>query len=783
MDLMTLMAKIQLDSSGFESGVHRAERMGQQLTGKIGAMTVAAGQLVADLARQGISAIEGVIGGAVDGYADYQQLIGGVETLFKDSASKVEKYAKQSFKTTGLSANDYMETVTSFSASLLRGLEGDTDQAAEYANMAIVDMADNANKMGTDMTAIQNAYQGFAKQNYTMLDNLKLGYGGTEKEMVRLINDSGILSHEIESMDGITFDQMVLAIHEIQKEMGITGTTAKEAAETISGSKQSMKAAWEDLLTAVGGEGGQDRLDETLENFKTSFTTYMENFIPTLVTTITNSGSLVTAVAEAISDLPTTLLSEIAEGGLESGTEMIGGVSKITTWLIESISNMFRSATADPSQIAEFGSAIGSFLGTAISDIVANAPDIVSGIFTVGVTLAGSFIEGLFSGLFGQGAEVDKITDQLEKDLVDIDVNNAEASGILKYMEKLNAKFGFGVEKTEEWKEAQRQLEEVLPGAGKVFEQYGNDVGGALRNLERLNEEMRQTAIISGMEKALKEERELLGEQLATAELAKTRVAISQEQKATAEDAQKETAIAMAKEILNLEKEGANFYTGDPEAFIRILENAQHTVDTGESYNIDQLAQALDNYYNYEGVAEEDTVWGKSNLDNIFDPETINGLESQINQYENTIKENEKIAKEAEEQAAATQREIDITQQALNKALGSAATAAESFASRMSVIKPGQYDSYMPRAVGMDYVPYDGFRAELHRGERIVPASENKNGGGANINLADMEARIENAIRAGMAGATVNAYMDGRKVTDEVNRNIMNQVKGRRFAG
>ena len=224
MDLMTLMAKIQLDSSGFEKGVRHAESMGQQLTGKISAMTVAAGQLVADLVRKGISGIEGVSGGAIDGYADYQQLIGGVETLFKGSADKVAKYAKQSFKTTGLSANDYMETVTSFSASLLQGLKGNTDQAAEYANMAIIDMADNANKMGTDMSAIQAAYQGFAKQNYTMLDNLKLGYGGTREEMVRLINDSGILSHEIEDLDGITFDQIVLAIHEIQKQMGITGT-------------------------------------------------------------------------------------------------------------------------------------------------------------------------------------------------------------------------------------------------------------------------------------------------------------------------------------------------------------------------------------------------------------------------------------------------------------------------------------------------------------------------------------------------------------------------------
>ena len=780
MDLMTLAAKIQLDSSGFEKGVRRAEGLGQQLTGKISAMTVAVGQLAADLMRKGIQGVENIIGGAIDGYADYQQLIGGVETLFKNSSDKVQKYAKQSFKTTGLSANDYMETVTSFSASLLQGLQGNTDQAAEYANMAVTDMADNANKMGTDMSSIQAAYQGFAKKNWTMLDNLKLGYGGTEKEMVRLINDSGILSHKIEDMDEVTFDQIILALHTIQSEMGITGTTAQEAAETISGSKASLKAAWEDLLTAVGGEGDQKRLDETLENFKSAFSTYMENFIPTLVTTISNSGSLVTAIAEAVSSLPTDLLSEVAEGGLEAGTEMIGGVSKITHWLIESISNMFRSASADPSQVADFGAAIGDFLGTAIADIVTNAPDILEGIINVGVALAGGLIEGLFKGLFGDDAEVSKITQQLEDDLVDIDVNNNQATGILKYMEKLYNTTGDAVTKTAEWKQAQEELEKVLPGAGEVFEQYGDHIGSAFGKLERLNKEMRQTAILSGMEKALKDERELLGEQLATAELAKARAGVAQEKKAVAESGQNDTAVALAKEILRLTEQGENLYMGDRTE--QMLANAQKTLETGASDKISELFEAMENYYDMNDIEDQGTIWGKSEMDNILSPEQINGLETAIKQYEATIKENEKIAAEAEKQAAETQKEIDITQQALNRALADAGAAAEDFAARANgaIIKPSGA-SYMPQATGMDWVPYDGFRAELHRGERIVPASENKNGGGS-VNLAGLEDRIENAIRAGMANAQVTAYMNGRRVTEEVNRNNMNQLMGRRFA-
>ena len=162
MDLMTLAAKITLDDSSYTKGIKNAENMGQQLAGKMSAMTVAVGNLAADVIKKSVQAIGSVVSGAIDGYANYQQLIGGVETLFKSSAGKVANYAKQSYKTTGLSANQYMETVTSFSASLLQGLKGDTEAAADLANVAIIDMADNANKMGTDISSIQNAYMGFA---------------------------------------------------------------------------------------------------------------------------------------------------------------------------------------------------------------------------------------------------------------------------------------------------------------------------------------------------------------------------------------------------------------------------------------------------------------------------------------------------------------------------------------------------------------------------------------------------------------------------------------------
>lgn len=224
-------------------GVGKTLLGGIKKAGKWGAAIVAGAAAAA-------TAVSGLAATTVSSYADYEQLIGGVETLFKDSAGIVEGYAKNAYKTAGMTANQYMETVTSFSASLLQGLNGDTAAAAKVADMAITDMSDNANKMGTDMQSIQNAYQGFAKQNYTMLDNLKLGYGGTKTEMERLLADASKLSGVKYNIDNL--NDVYEAIHVIQGEMGITGTTAKEATSTISGSINMIKAKLSDFKTTIG---------------------------------------------------------------------------------------------------------------------------------------------------------------------------------------------------------------------------------------------------------------------------------------------------------------------------------------------------------------------------------------------------------------------------------------------------------------------------------------------------------------------------------------------------
>ena len=218
-----------------------------------------------------VGKIADVTKAAVGNYAEYEQLVGGVETLFKDSSDTLIGYAEKAYKTAGMSSNQYMDTATSFAASLIQGLGGDTAKAVEITNLAITDMSDNANKMGTDISSIQDAYQGFAKQNYTMLDNLKLGYGGTQSEMIRLINDSGVLGEKIESLDNVTFDQMIAAIHQIQDNLDITGTTALEAGTTIQGSWGSVKALFENILTKVGSQ-----LAPTVMGFLQQLSDWME---------------------------------------------------------------------------------------------------------------------------------------------------------------------------------------------------------------------------------------------------------------------------------------------------------------------------------------------------------------------------------------------------------------------------------------------------------------------------------------------------------------------------
>lgn len=335
MNLFELFVKIGADTTEANKGI---DEVGQKTSGlgeKLKSGLATAGKVAVAGVAAGATAIGALGTKAVTAYADYEQLVGGVETLFKNSQDQVMDYANNAYKTAGLSANEYMETVTSFSAALLQSLDGDTSAASDKANLAITDMSDNANKMGTDMTSIQNAYQGFAKSNYTMLDNLKLGYGGTQAEMERLLADA-------EKISGIKYDissyaDIVDAIHVVQTEMGITGTTAEEAASTIQGSFGMMKSAWQNLVTGMA-DPDQD-LGVLVGNFTDSVVIAGNNLIPRiqelLPRIVEATTSLIGTVSEQLPAILGTVLPSLVEGATNLVTGLMAALPSVLSVLAD----------------------------------------------------------------------------------------------------------------------------------------------------------------------------------------------------------------------------------------------------------------------------------------------------------------------------------------------------------------------------------------------------------------------------------------------------------------
>ncbi|MBQ7344576.1 MAG: hypothetical protein IJW45_00750 [Oscillospiraceae bacterium] len=316
-----------LDNSGISKGIKTLRGtlggLGNAVKGTLGGLTkVVAGVTASITAAFGAAAVA-ITKQSVDAYADYEQLIGGVKTLFKDGADKVAAYAEDAFYRAGVSANKYMETVTSFSASLISSLGGDTAKAADVADMAMVDMADNANKMGTAAESIRNAYQGFAKQNYTMLDNLKLGYGGTKTEMERLLKDAQAITGVKYDIDNLA--DVYSAIHAIQEKLGIAGATAEEAEKTISGSAAMTKAAWENVLTAISGGGD---LDKAINNLVFSVSKYFENIVPVVQRSLAGIGQLIEQVAPMLVQTVAAALIQAIPSLLNAVYQMVIGLGK-----------------------------------------------------------------------------------------------------------------------------------------------------------------------------------------------------------------------------------------------------------------------------------------------------------------------------------------------------------------------------------------------------------------------------------------------------------------------
>lgn len=366
MNLLDLFVKIGVDNSDVDKGFSETSSKAESLAGKLkGGLATAAkvGAAALTAAATGMAALTKA---SIDQYAEYEQLVGGVDTLFKTASDKVQEYAANAYKTAGMSANEYMDTVTSFSASLLQSLGGDTEKAAQKADQAITDMADNANKMGTGMEMIQNAYQGFAKQNYTMLDNLKLGYGGTKEEMERLLADAEKLSGQ--KFDISSYSDIVDAIHVVQTEMGITGTTAKEAASTIQGSVSAAKSAWSNLITGIAADNAD--LDTLIGNFVSSVETAAGNIIPRVSVMLGGISQLVTSASTTIIPMVITTITDNLPALLQAAVALVGALGQ---GIIDSLPAITQAAI--------------DILFFLANGLIENLPTLIDGIVQVTLTI------------------------------------------------------------------------------------------------------------------------------------------------------------------------------------------------------------------------------------------------------------------------------------------------------------------------------------------------------------------------------------------------------------
>lgn len=365
------------------------------VTSKLGSAAKSMGVAFLKGATVAAGAMASMVAKGVTEYAKLEQAIGGVETLFKDSADTVIKNAEIAYKTAGVDANKYMEQVTSFSASLLQATAGDTVKAAKTADMAIIDMADNANKMGTSIDMIQNAYQGFAKQNYMMLDNLKLGYGGTRTEMLRLLADAEKISgihYDISNLDDV-----YQAIHVIQGELGITGTTAKEAASTIQGSAASMKAAFTNFLS---GAGGIEDVISTMETFGKNVMNAVIELAPKIIDgLVTLLNTIIDKLPSLIEKILPTLINgviSLAEGVVKALPKIIEVLAKILPKLL---SEIYKGAVKIANELSKQLPTLVPMIVTAILDVLLTILDNVDLMIEAGIQLMVGLTEGIMNAL------------------------------------------------------------------------------------------------------------------------------------------------------------------------------------------------------------------------------------------------------------------------------------------------------------------------------------------------------------------------------------------------
>ena len=486
----------KLDSDGFSNGINKLGSIAKGGLAIVGASIAGITTGFVAMSKAALSSV-----------ADLEQNIGGIETLFKGSAQTVIENANNAYKTAGLSANEYMQNVTSFSASLLQSVAGDTAEAAKIADMAMVDMSDNANKMGTSMELIQNAYQSFAKQNYTMLDNLKLGYGGTKEEMQRLLEDA-------EKISGVKYDIANLsdvyeAIHIIQGELGITGTTAEEAASTITGSMASAKAAFDNFLN---GQGTAEELTESLITAADNIISNLAEILPRLAETV---PLLLQGLAEGIaqnSDQLIAMGSQILNGLVNGIFAVIPLLAEAALSIINSLTQGLMGALGEvessgQSSIAEFVNGLlqklpdviaagGQVLNSLVNQVLTGLPQILQ----AGIQLIGQLAQGLLNNfpavLSAIGSVIGQLLATIASHLPDLLQKGIELVGqlaagliraipdILKSAGELVSSILDEIRKTD-WLQLGKDIisgiaKGITNAAGEILDAIGDVVGGAL---------------------------------------------------------------------------------------------------------------------------------------------------------------------------------------------------------------------------------------------------------------------------------------------------------------
>ena len=754
----TLDALIKLDDSSFKSGLAKAEssckglgdkiekfgnglkKVGKVALATIGTASVAVGKLALD---------------SVKAYSEYEQLVGGVETLFGTSAQTIQEYNKMvgitqkssvkemeasyekfqslkraeqtvldnahtAYKRAGVDANTYMATVTSFSASLLQSLKGDTEKSAEIADMAMVDMADNANKMGTDITSIQNAYQGFAKQNFTMLDNLKLGYGGTRSEMQRLLKDA----EKIQKQQGKNvkysinnLSDIYEAIHVIQDEMGITGTTAKEAENTIQGSTAMMKAAWMNLKIAMVDPNAD--IGQAINDMIDSAKIALKNWSPAVKQALVGIGTVIGELAPVISNELPDLLTDIMPGLVDAGVAICVALANA---LIENapiiIDGFGRIFQAVGESLIESDSPIVSAIGKALKFI-------------------GDLIRDPQGTLARAWDKIKEIGAQVWDSIKEVATTAWDA--VSEWWGNIVAKVSHA------WDEVARWFDENV---WQPIKNYYEAVWGVVSAL--------WGSITSSISHAWSEVARWFDEN------------VWQPIKEFFDPIW--TAISglwgsITGSLIHAWGEVARWF--DENVWQPIKTFFQPVIDLISQLWGDISGSVSSAWSTVESILEP--IF--SALEKIFTPvvglvtSIWEGIKGIFDYDGRTANINVRVNEVADKYGIDPD---EITEQMFEEE-GLVPTAG-----------------WFGNAKGNWSIPYDNYPALLHRNEMVLTASQARRyrgGDGAGIDLGALTGAIVSAVRQGMDGAQVNSYLDGRKVTDEVSRILGNSVQARRFAG